>query len=298
MGIDEAVLGLKSSDAVARLRAASTLREALEKGEDISAAEGALIEALSDRDGDLRASSARLLSSFYGKRKRWGGINRILEHKRGDVRSSALGQLGCIAGDFDLRKDIPNIVRSLDDSDYEVRAEAAGLFEKAAAYGQDISFAIPGLKKVAIYGDERVKKAVANAIKAGEMRKEGGRRCQKCLDCETGFGPGNAAKCFDDLAIMIKSISCCGGDVTHRVFRCIACGNHYLSTYFDHSDTGHGQLSIRLIGQADAERIVAMFKKCQQSEWRLCKCEIHMGYLKDENVPITGQLKYKVEDGD
>ncbi len=125
-----------------------------------------------------------------------------------------------------------------------------------------------------------------------------GTQCRDCLDCEAGLGPGDAKKSLENMALIIKSISCCGGDVTHRVFRCSACGKHYLSTYFDHSDTGHGQFSISLIGKDDAERIAAGFKKCPSPEFRLCKCDVHMGYLKDERVSVKGVLKYSAEDKD
>jgi hypothetical protein len=289
---------LKCSDALKRFGATAMLREAMERGEDIGFAESALNEALSDKDMDSRTAAARLLSSFYGRKRMWVDINKMLEHARGDVRSSVLGKLEDFAGDFDIRADIPNVIKALDYHDFEVRAAAAGFFEKASAKGIDISFAIPGLKKAAIYGDERVKEKVGNALKAHEFRKEPGRRCTHCFDCETGLGIISESKCLEDLALIIKSISCCGGDVTNRVFRCSGCGKHYLSTYFDHSDSGHGQFSISLIGKEDAERIAAEFKKCPKPEWRLCKCEVHMGYLKEERVPIKGELKYSVEDKD
>jgi hypothetical protein len=298
MRIEDAVLKLKSADAVERLLAAGALRDAVAAGEDIGAAEGALKGALADKDADVRASAARVLTDFYGRRKAWKEINALLADARGDVRASVFYKLAGFAGSFDIRTDIPNIIKSLDDQDFETRKEAALFFEKAAANGLDISFAIPGLKRAAAYGDERVKEAVSNAIRTSEMRKQSGGRCGTCLDCETGFGPGDASRSFEGLALIIKSISCCGGDVTHRVIRCSKCGKHYLSTYFDHSDTGHGQFSISLIGKDDAMRIAAELKKCPNPEWRLCKCEVHTGYLKDERVPVKGELKYSAKDKD
>jgi len=298
MDVEEAAKGLKSQDAAMRLRATGALLDAVEKGEDISPAEGALLEALSDKDREFRETAARLLAGFYGRKKRWADIDRLLGHMRTDVRAAAIYKLEGFIGQFDIKSDVPLITKALDDNDSELRKEAAIFFEKASAHGSDISFALPGLRSAAVYGDERTKEAVENAIKAAEMRKEGGGRCPKCLDCASGFGPGDAARCFTESALIIKSISCCGGDVTHKVQGCSACGKHYLSTYFDHSDTGHGQFSISLIGWEDAERITAEFKKCPNPEWRLCKCAVHMEYLKDEKVPVKGELKYDFEDKD
>ena len=294
-GIGQSLEKLKSGEALERFSAVSRLREAAEKGEDISAAAGALASTLSDKDRDVRTSAARLLTDFYGRKKQWKEIDGLLANNNGEVRASVLSKLEGFAGSFDF-SDIPNLLKSLDDQNYGARADAAGFFEKAAEKGLDISIALPGLRRVAIYGDERVKEKVDNAIKAYELRKEPGQRCKYCLDCETGFGPGSESKSLEDLAVIIKAISCCGGDVTHRVFRCSRCGKHYLSTYFDHSDFDHGQFSISIIGKEDAERIAATLKKCQDPEWRLCKCEVHTGYLKDERVPIKGELKYSVED--
>jgi hypothetical protein len=297
-GAGKALEMLKSSDALTRFGGAAMLRETSEGGGDIGFAESALIAALSDKDDDARTAAARVLAAFYCTKKRWAEVNKLLGHPRGDVRASVLYKLCEFAGQFGIQSDIPNIAKALDDADFDVRKEAALFFEKASAKGVDISFALPGLKKAAIYGDERMKEAATNAIHTAEMRKEGGGRCPKCLDCATGFGPGDAAKCFTESALIIKSISCCGGDVTHKVQGCSACGKRYLSTYFDHSDTGHGQFSISLIGREDAERIAAEFKKCPNPEWRLCKCNVHMAYLKDEKVPVKGELKYSFEDAD
>ncbi|MCI0503094.1 hypothetical protein L0Y65_00110 [Candidatus Micrarchaeota archaeon] len=287
---------LKSPDALTRFSGASMLREAVEKGEDIGFAESALVAALSDKDEDARNAAARVLAAYYGGKKQWAGIERLLQHARGDVRASALYKLGDFISQFDIQSDTPGVMKALTDNDFDLRKEAAVFFEKASAQGMDIGFALEGLRKAAIYGDERVKEAAENARKTQEMRNAPGNRCPRCMDCETGFGPGNAAKCFGDMALIIKSISCCGGDVTHKVVRCSACKKHYLSTYFDHSDTGHGQQSIRLVGKEDAERIAAEFKKCPNPEFRMCKCDVHMKYLKDEKVPVKGELKYSFED--
>jgi len=296
MQVDEAILKLKSADALAKFLAAGALRDAMEAGADISPAESALKEALQDKDGDVRASAARVLTDFYGRAKRWKDIGALLADKRGDVRSSVFYKLAGFAGSFDLQSDIPNLVPALDDQDFEVRKEAALFFEKAAAKGLDISPAIAGLKRAAAYGDDRVKEAVSNAMKAFEAGRGKGTQCRDCLDCEAGLGPGDAKKSLEYFALIIKSISCCGGDVTHRVFRCKTCGQHYVSTYFDHSDFDHGQFSILAISAEDAEKIAAELKKCPNPEFRMCKCDVHMGYLKDEKVPVQGKLRYSAGD--
>lgn len=297
-GAGKALEMLKSSDALTRFGGAAMLRETMEGGGDIGFAESALVAALSDRDDDARTAAARVLAAFYCTKKRWADANKLLGHPRGDVRASALHKLGDFIGQFDIQSDTPDVMTALSHHEFELRKEAAIFFEKASDHGVDIGFALEGLRKAALYGDERALEAAANAQKTQTMRKEEGGRCPKCFDCETGFGPGDAAKCFEDISLIIKSISCCGGDVTHRVFRCKVCGKHYVSTYFDHSDTDHGQLSIMLIGKEDAERVIAEFKKCPNPEWRQCKCEVHMKYLKDEKVPVKGELKYNFEDKD
>jgi hypothetical protein len=286
---------LKSTVALDRLLAVGALREAAEKGEDISYAKDALIGLLSDKDGDTRASAARVLTDFYGRKKQWKEIDALLAYKFGNVRGSALYVLERFAGSFGF-SDMPNLMKSIDDADYEVRESAAGFFEKAAGKGVDISSAIPGLKRMAIYGDERMKERVGNAIKSFELGKQPGKGCKGCFDCESGIVPGDDSKSLENMAFIIKPISCCAGDVSHRVFRCRSCGKHYLSTYFDHSDSGHGQFSILMISKEDAERIADTLKRCPDPESRLCKCEVHTGYLKDERVPVKGELKYSVED--
>lgn len=297
MGIDDALRRLGSTDALERFSALAAIMEALGRGEEMGAAEGAVEKALSDKDADVRQKAARLLASAYGNAGQWGKLDGLLRHARGDVRASALGSLAQFIGKFDMQSDLPSLAKAADDSDFEVRSSAASFFEKASAAGQDISFAAAGLRKAAIYGDERMKDAAENALKNMELQKGGGAgRCPKCLDCETGFAPGEAAKCFGELALIIKSISCCAGDVTHRVFKCTACGKYYLSTYFDHSDSGHGQLSICQIGGEDAARIAAELKRCPSPQWKGCKCPIHMEYLKDERVPVEGALKYSYSD--
>jgi len=308
MGIEEALGKLGNADANVRYGALAAIGEAAERGEDIAPAEGAVVKALEDRDADVRQKAARLLTSIYGKAGQWDRLNALLMHPRGDVRASALGAADVFIGKFDMQKDLPALLKAADDSDFEMRSEAARFFEKASAAGQDISFAIPGLKKMAIYGDDRMKERAANALKNAELRKGGtggaggaggsAGLCQKCLGCSTGIGPGEAAGCFIDEALIIKSISCCAGDVTHRVFRCTACGRRYLSTYFDHSDSGHGQLSIYVISDGDAARITAEFGKCPSQQWKGCKCQAHMEYLKDERVPVQGSLAYNFEDKD
>ncbi|MEW6722647.1 MAG: hypothetical protein AB1324_05280 [Candidatus Micrarchaeota archaeon] len=287
--------GLKSPDASARFRALASIREAADRGEDIGPAEGALLEALADKDGDNRAKAARILTALYGRRGEWKKIGALLGSMKGDVKESVIFALGEFIGKFDMQSDMPGLAQKLDDNDFDTRAAAAGFFAKAAAAGLDIGFALDGLRRAAVYGDELVKVSVSDAIKAYELKKAPGGRCADCLDCETGWGAIAGSGKLADMAIMIKSIGCCGGDVTHRVFRCSACGKHYLSTFFDHSDFDRGQFSILLISPEDAGRIAAEFKKCGKPEWRMCKCGVHMEYLKDEKVPVEGKLKYSSE---
>lgn len=289
--IDQALERLKRAEPLERFGALASLREAMERGEDIGPAEPAIAGALSDKDQDVREKAARLLACFYGRRKEWKKIDALLAHGNAKVREHSLLALEDFAGGFGIRE-MPNLLKALDDQDFDVRAAAVSLFLKIARNGSDISPAVPALRRATAYGDERVKEKVANALKAYEMRKEPGNRCRYCLDCEAGFGPGKESGKLENLAIIIKSIYCCAGDVTHEVSRCAGCGKHYLSTLFDHSDTDHGQLSIKLLSGEDAENAAAMLKKCPNPEWRLCKCEVHMVYLKDERVPVEGMLKY------
>ncbi len=167
-GIGRSIAELGSPEPLKRFGALSSLREALERGEDISPAEEAVGKALSDRDLDVREKAARLLVYFHGRRKEWGRIDALLAHQNADVRYSALFALGAFAGSFSPSSDMPNLGKALDDQSFDVRAEAVNIFLKAAEKGQDIEFAVPGLRRAAIYGDEKVKEKAERAIKASQ----------------------------------------------------------------------------------------------------------------------------------
>lgn len=296
MDAGTALSKMKSADALERLLGVGGFRDAFDAGQDISPAEGALRGALLDKDKEVREASARLLSRFFAKMKRWNDAGELLAHPRSEVRASAIYGLSAYAGAFDPKSDIPGLLAALDDADYDVRTEAVLFFEKAAAAGQDISAAVPSLKKNAVYGDGRVKEAVSNALKALEAGLGKGTQCRDCLGCEAGLGPGDAKKSLEYMALIIRSISCCGGDVTHRVFRCKSCGQHYVSTYFDHSDFDHGQFSIWALSADQAAAIACELKKCPNPEFRICKCDIHAKYLKDEALPVQGKPRYSAGD--
>ncbi len=169
-GISRSIEDLGSPEPLQRFGALASLREALERGEDIGPAEEAIRRALSDKDKDVREKAARLLVYFYGRGKGWGRIDSLLAHPNADVRYSALFALGTLAGSFSP-SDMPNLGKALDDQSFDVRAEAVNIFAKAAEKGQDIEFAVPGLRRAAVYGDEKVKEKAEKAIKAFQTKK-------------------------------------------------------------------------------------------------------------------------------
>lgn len=170
-GVSRFLADLGSPEPLRRFGALASLREALERGEDISPAEDAIRLALSDKDQDVREKAARLLVYLYGGRKEWGKVDALLAHQNGEVRASALFALAAFVGSFSLASDVPNLGKALDDNSFDVRAEAVNIFAKAAEKGLDIAFAVPGLRRAAIYGDEKVKERVEIAITASQMRK-------------------------------------------------------------------------------------------------------------------------------
>ncbi|HSB47798.1 MAG TPA: HEAT repeat domain-containing protein [Candidatus Bilamarchaeum sp.] len=170
-GVSGFVAKLGSSDPLERFGALASIREALERGEDIGPAEGAVTKALSDRDKDVREKAARVLVYFYGRKKDWKRIDALLSHANADVRASAIFALETFAGKFSPATDIPGLLKALDDQSFDVRAEAVSLFAKAAESGQDIAFAVPGIRRAAIYGDEKVKENAGRAISASGVKK-------------------------------------------------------------------------------------------------------------------------------
>lgn len=162
---------LKNAEPLQRFGALASLREALESGQDIASAESAIAGALSDKDQDVREKAARLLVYFYGRRKEWKKIDALLAHGNANVREHALIALEDFAGNFEPASDTPSLVKALDDQSFDVRAGAVSLFAKVAEKGIDVSFAIAGLRRAAIYGDEKVKEKAEKAIRISGMKR-------------------------------------------------------------------------------------------------------------------------------
>ena len=140
--------------------------------------------------------------------------------------------------------------------------------------------------------DDAVGREAESALETVELRKGG--HCGSCLDCRQGLGAGKES--LETLATILKGISCCAGDVSHNVYRCRACGRYYLSTFFDHSDSGHGQFYVYAISENDARAIVDKIRGCPSSLDRRCGCDVHAGFLKDETVPVDKELRYSEGD--
>lgn len=291
--VEKATGMLRHEDKNVRSRAASSYMIAAMNGTDISIMLQALKGALGDKEQEVRHYAAEALVGFHAQRKQWKEIDELLVNKDSTVRYSVVSDLQSHVGSFDIRSDIPNLLKILDDNDFDVRKGAISIFKMVAEKGLDISFAVPALKKAAIYGDEEVKEAVENVLKAYELRKEPGQRCKYCLNCETGLGPGNESKSFEVLGTIVKEISCCGGDVTHTIFRCTRCGKYYLSSYYDHTGFEAEQFSIVMIDKADAEQLADEIRKCKEPENPDCGCAVHTALLKYDAMPVKGVIKYK-----
>ncbi len=282
---------LRHEDKGIRSRAASSYMVAATDGADISSLLAPLREALSDVEQEVRHYAASALAGFHARRKQWKEIDGLLVNRDSTVRYSVITDLQPHAGRFEF-SDIPNLLKCLEDNDFDVRKGAVSILRMAAKEGQDISFAVPALKKAAIYGDEEVKEAVGNALREYELRKDAGQRCRHCMDCELGPEPGNESKSLEGLAVIVKEIACCGGEVTHRIFRCRQCGKHYLSSYYDHTGFEAEQFSIVVIGREDAGKLADEIKKCREPENKNCGCPVHK-LLKDDAMPVKGTIKYK-----
>ncbi len=299
---EKAAAFLKSPDQFVRTAASSSVLEALVKGTAVDArsAENPLAAMLSDSEESVRRYSAEALTIIYAREKRWKDVDALLANRDGTVRYAAADMLYGFVGSFSIRE-IPNLLKAVEDSEASTRASR--VFEKAALIGEDISFAVPALRSAAAHGEGSMKEYAENALKVIELRKsaigESGSGkagvCASCLDCEAGIGPGTEAGSFVEMASIIRGISCCGGDVSHHVFRCSKCGKHYLSTFFDHTDFDRGQFFIYELGKAEAEGVAAELKKCPTPNAKGCDCPVHTAYLKDEKVPVQGKLKYSVE---
>ncbi len=290
---DKAGMLLAYEEKAVRVAAASAYMIAALEGEDIGPLLPSLRSALHDREQEVRHYCAEAITAYHGKRGEWKAIDALLSEKFSDVRFDALRGLQPYAGKFDIGSDLPGVLKSLESNDYELRKEAVTIFRMALEKGQDISFALEALKKAALYGDEEVRQSVANILKANELRKEPGGRCKFCLDCETGTRPGNDSGSFEDLAGIVKMMACCGGEASHRIFRCVRCGKHYISSYYDHTGFEADRIIIMAVAKEDAEAAAGQFRECPQPDKRSCTCHVHTGYMEGDVPPIRGKRVYE-----
>ncbi len=287
---DSAARLLKHRDMKVRYGAASAYRNAAMDGIDISPSIPALSETLRDRDDSVKRAAAEALGYYHAKRKGWKEIDRLLAEKDSNVRGPIVSLLYSHATEFDIRSDIPNLMRILEEDETDLKDGAISILREAAEGGVDISFAVPMLRRLEM--NPRLKEEAGLALKTYELRKDAGKRCQSCLDCELGRRPGDESKSLEHLASIVKEIACCGGEVTHNIFRCKKCGKHYASSYYDHTGFEEEQFFIKEISKKDAEKAVKEMKKCKDPEDEDCDCAVHKKYLKDDDLPVKGVLKF------
>ncbi|MBU0527158.1 hypothetical protein KKE92_01640 [Candidatus Micrarchaeota archaeon] len=279
---DEAVKFLDDKNERVRYYTAKELRNASMAGADITAALVPLMKVLIGMDVDVRRVAGQAIVAYYAKRKQWNDINAIL------VAKGARGKYEIIVALQDFVSgviELPSLLSMLKDGDFDSRKEAASVLRKASETGIDISFAVPALKSV--LSDNSAGEEALNALKIYDLRASG--KCSRCLE---GLFEGDV---LEKLATIIKGMSCCGGDVSHNIFRCPDCGKYYLTTFFDHSDFDHGQFYVYGISEKDAKMVVVEIGKCPANGNRHCDCQVHMVFLKDEKVPVDGKLKHSVE---
>ncbi len=283
---------LKDNDPLVRLSAAAACRSAASESQDISPFLQALRKSLGDSDGSVARAAADALATYHGKRREWKEIDNLLTHRNENVRYSTAETLYGFAEALDIPRDVPNLLKALGDKDGMVGKGALAVIRHAAEKGKDIAFAVPMLKRLEM--NPRMKEAAGLALKTYELRKDAGKRCQSCLDCELGRRPGDESKSLEDLASIVKEIACCGGEVTHVIFRCRKCGKYYASSYYDHTGFEEEQFFIKEISKKDAEKAMKELKKCKNPDDEDCKCDVHKKYLKGDDLPVKGTLKYSV----
>ncbi len=318
-GMQEKSSGLlKHREERVRYGAAAVYRGEAWDGRDISPSLPALREALDDSDGSTRRAAAEALVHFHAQKQEWKEIDDLLEYtrlrqaakkrrifrapeglfsgrdndRRSEVRHAVIDALYRYVTRSDFLSELPHLIQALDDKDAYVRKGVAALLRSAAEEGRDISSYVPHLKKA--LEDVQVRESAELALKTYDLKKNHGKRCPACLDCELGVGPGQESESFESLARIVKEMYCCAGELSQTLLRCNRCKKYFLSSYYDHTGFHAEQHEIDRISRKDAAKAVKEIEKCEDPENARCNCPVHKKYMKNGELPIRGERKYSV----
>ncbi len=110
--------------------AANALANAAKNGQDITPAIPALINALSDKNEDIRGIATSVFTFHYVNKREWNKIVELLGHENEIVRMYAADALGSAAENGqDITPAIPALVNALSDK-WDVRWHAARALDK------------------------------------------------------------------------------------------------------------------------------------------------------------------------
>jgi len=127
----EKLLGNK--DANVKLGAAEALRRAAENGQDITPAVPALVNALGDKNEDVKEKAAQALTSHYLNKGNFAEIEKLLGNKDADVKvGAALALRRAADKGQDITPAVPALTNALGDEKENVRVTVAGVLESFA----------------------------------------------------------------------------------------------------------------------------------------------------------------------
>jgi len=189
-----------------RSGAAEALVDAAYIGKDITPAiRTTLINALDNKDSDIRNNAARALTSFYINKKEWKKVEEMLMHENKDIRSGAAWTVAKAASyNEDITTIISTFAKALEDKDLDIkdiaaraltsfyinkkewkkveemlmhenkdiRSGAAEALVDAAYIGKDITPAIPALIEALNDESEKVKRSAAKVLPNFHENKE------------------------------------------------------------------------------------------------------------------------------
>ncbi len=304
---DKSAKLLEHRDNGVRFGAAAVYRSAAMDSIDISPSLEALRERLADGDNVVQRTAAEALGYFHAQKGQWQEIDRLLTNKeekktfrkqRGTinirVRQSLIDLLYSHVTRFNICSDIPSLIGAMEEPDENVRRSTSALIRQAAEQGQDISALVPMLKKALADDDARVRKLADLALKTCELKNDSGKRCPACLDCELGLGPGRESESLDVLALILKRMNCCAGELSWTLYRCSRCQKYFLSSYYDHTGFHPEQHIIEMISRKDAEMVITEIRKCKDPGNPECTCHVHKKFMKNGEFPAKGSRQYEI----
>jgi hypothetical protein len=274
---------------------------------DISPSLEALEERLTDNDNTVQRTAVQALGYFHAQRGHWREIDRLLgkkPEKQGfikkrntmcsEARQSLIALLYGFVTRFNISSDIPSLIKAMAEPDTDIRRNAFALLLRAAEQDRDISTLVPILEKAGADDDARVRESANLALKTRELKRDSGRRCPACLDCELGIGPGRESESLNVRARILKRMSCCAGELSQTLYICTRCRKYFVSLYYDHTGFHSEQHIIEMISRNDAEKVIAEIKKCRDPENPDCNCPVHRKFLEKEKIPVKGSRKYEL----